>query len=151
GMVVAVIGLLRFQRDQPRVKHLLSQFLPVQIMYLLLSLHSLVELNWIAPTLITGIVMLVVYWRQVIERSPKWHWAPVWTAGMPSVITLFCHCMIFLRPLPMKYDLLGGAEGWMDYGQHVQQLRERFRPNLLIANHYPPASLMQFYLADHPF
>jgi hypothetical protein len=51
----------------------------------------------------------------------------------------------------MKYDVLGRAEGWTDYGRHVQQLRERFHPNLLIANHYSPASLMQFYLPDHPF
>jgi 4-amino-4-deoxy-L-arabinose transferase-like glycosyltransferase len=152
GIVVAVVGLWRTQSDQPRVKHLLSQFLPIQIMYLILSFNGLVEPNWIAPTLITGIVMLVVFWRQVIAKSPKWRWAPVWGLGVAFVITLYLHCAVFIRPpLPMKYDLLGRGEGWADFGQHVQQLRGRFRPNLLIANHYSPASQLQFYLPDHPF
>src|SRR5215831_17723474 len=40
GMLVAAIGLWRLEGDQARVKHLLSQFLPVQVMYLILGLNS---------------------------------------------------------------------------------------------------------------
>ena len=71
GIWVATIGLWRFEGNQARVKHLLSQFLPVQVMYLILGLNSKGEPNWIAPSLITGIVMLVVFWRQVDGAETK--------------------------------------------------------------------------------
>ena len=63
GMLAAAIGLWRLEGDQARVTHLLSQCLPVEFMYLILGLNSKGEPNWIAPFLITGIVMLVVFWR----------------------------------------------------------------------------------------
>jgi 4-amino-4-deoxy-L-arabinose transferase-like glycosyltransferase len=149
GMVIATIGLWRFQSNQTRVKHLLSQFLPVQIMYLLLALNSLVEPNWIAPSLIAGIVLLVVFWRQLIARTPKWRWV-AWSApGLGLVITILLHATIFLT-LPLKLDLLRRAEGWLDFAQHIQMARQQVRPDLLIANGYAPAAMMQFYLPDHP-
>ena len=150
GMVVATIGLWRLQGDQARVKHLLSQFLPVQVMYFLLGLNSKGEPNWIGPSMITGIVLLVVFWRQLIARTPTWRWA-VWSAlGLSLVATVFLHTVIFLR-LPLKYDPFRRAEGWLDFAQHVQKARQQTHPDLLIANTSSLASMMQFYLPDHPF
>ena len=150
GMLVAAIGLWRLEGDQARVKHLLSQFLPVQVMYLILGLNSKGEPNWIAPSLITGIVMLVVFWRQLMARNPTWRWV-TWSAlGLSLVATVFLHIVIFLR-LPLKYDPLRRAEGWLDFAQHVQKARQETHPDLLIGNDRVPASMMQFYLPDHPF
>lgn len=149
GMVIAVIGLWRFQRDQTRVKHLLSQFLPVQVMYFLLALNSRGEPNWIATSLIAGIVLLVVFWRNFIAQSPRWRWVAGTALGLGIVETLFLHAVIFLC-LPLKYDLMRRAEGWLDFARHLQQARQAGRPDLLIANDYAPAAMMQFYLPDHP-
>jgi 4-amino-4-deoxy-L-arabinose transferase-like glycosyltransferase len=150
GMVIAAIGLWRLQGDQARVKHLLSQFLPIQVMYFLLGLNSKGEPNWIAPSMITGIILLVVFWRQLIARNPTWRWA-AWSAlGLSLVVTVFLHSVIFLR-LPLKYDPFRRAEGWLDFAQHVQKARQQTHPDLLIANTSAIASMMQFYLPDHPF
>ncbi len=150
GMLVAAIGLWRLEGDQARVKHLLSQFLPVQVMYLLLGLNSKGEPNWIAPSMITGIVLLVVFWRRLIARTPAWRWT-AWSAlGLSLVATVFLHIVVFFR-LPLKYDPFRRAEGWLDFAQHVQKARQRTHPDLLIGSDRVPASMMQFYLPDHPF
>jgi hypothetical protein len=52
--------------------------------------------------------------------------------------------------MPLKYDPLRRAEGWLDFAQHVQKARQKTHSDLLIGNDRVPASMMQFYLADHP-
>jgi len=149
GMFIAAIGLWCIEGNQAQVKHLLSQFLPVQVMYLLLGLNNKGEPNWIAPSLISGIVLLVVFWRQLMARNRTWRWM-IWPAlGLSFVMTLFLHMVIFLR-LPLKYDPLRRAEGWLDFAKHVEKVRQETHPDLLIGNDRVPASMMQFYLPDHP-
>jgi len=94
--------------------------------------------------------MLVVFWRQLMARNPTWRWM-IWSAlGLSLVGTVFLHAIIFLR-LPLNYDPLRRAEGWLDFAQHVQRARQQTHPDLLIGNDRVPASMMQFYLPDHPF
>jgi 4-amino-4-deoxy-L-arabinose transferase-like glycosyltransferase len=150
GMFVAAIGLWRSESDDARVKHLLSQFLPIQIMFLILGLNNKGQPNWIAPSLITGIVLLVVFWRQLMARNPTWRWVAGLALGLSLVMTVFLHIVIFLR-LPFKYDPMHRAEGWLDFAQHVQKARQETHADLLIGNDRVPASMMQFYLPDHPF
>jgi 4-amino-4-deoxy-L-arabinose transferase-like glycosyltransferase len=150
GMVVAAIGLWRGQRVESRVKFLLTQFVPIPATYVLLSLTSRVEPNWIAPSLIAGIVVLVAFWRPFITRNPRWRWAPWLALGSALVITVFLHATTFF-PLPVKFDLFRRGEGWPDFARHVQRAREQAKPEILIANYYAQASMMQFYLPDHPF
>jgi 4-amino-4-deoxy-L-arabinose transferase-like glycosyltransferase len=150
GMVAAAIGLWRTQSDQARVKHLLSQYVPIQAMYLLLSLKSRVQPNWIAPSLIGGIVLQVAFWRPFILKSPYWRRAAWASLGLGLIVSLILHVVSFL-PIPLKLDVLHKAEGWADFAQHVQRSRQEHRPDLLIANYYTQASMMQFYLPGHPF
>jgi 4-amino-4-deoxy-L-arabinose transferase-like glycosyltransferase len=149
GMVVASFELWRLQRHEARVKHLLSQFLPIQIMYLLLGLNNKGEPNWIAPSLITGSILLVVFWRQLIARNPTWRWVTWFALGLSLASTLFLHAVVFLR-LPLKYDPFRRAEGWLDFARHVQKARQQTHPDLLIGYDRVPASMMQFYLPGHP-
>lgn len=149
GMFVAAVGLWRSQGDAARVQHLLSQFLPVQVMYLVLGLNNRGEPNWISPSLVTGIVMLVVFWRPLIARSTAWRCAAGFALGLTLVATVFLHTIVFLR-LPLKYDPLNRAEGWSDFARHVEQARQQSHADLLIGNNRVPASMMQFYLPDHP-
>jgi hypothetical protein len=39
----------------------------------------------------------------------------------------------------------------LDFADHVQKARQQTHPELLIGNDRVPASMMQFYLPDHPF
>jgi 4-amino-4-deoxy-L-arabinose transferase-like glycosyltransferase len=150
GMVIAAIGLWRSQSEQTRVKHLLTNFLPIQIMYFVLSVNSKVLANWIAPSLIPGIVLLVVFWRQLFARTPAWRWAGWAALGVASVMAVGLHGLIFFH-LPLKRDPFRRAEGWQDFAQHIQNARQKYHPDLLISKNLEPANMMQFYLPDHPF
>lgn len=149
GMAVGAVGLWRNQSGEARVKHLLSQFLPIQLMYLLLSLNSRVEPNWMAPTLVAGIVLLVVYWRAFIQQRPGWRWVAWVALGMGLIMTVVIHTMTFFT-VPLKMDLFRRGEGWLDFARHVETAREQAHADLLIANYYSQASMMAFYLPDHP-
>jgi hypothetical protein len=149
GMLVAAIGLWRLEGDQARVKHLLSQFVPVQVIFLIFGLNNKGEPNWIAPSLISGIILLVVFWRQRMARNTTWRWV-TWSAlGLSLVGTVFLHTIIFLR-MPLKYDPLRRAEGWLDFAKHVEKAREETHCDVLIGNDRVPASMMEFYLPHHP-
>jgi len=149
GMVVAVIALWRMQSDQSRVKHLLSQYVPIQVMYLILSLNSKVQPNWIAPSLITGIVLLVVFWKDLVYQSFRWQRIVLSSLVASLGITVFLHVTPFL-PIPRNVDVFHKAEGWADFGQRVEQYRRANQADLLIASYYTQASMMQFYMPDHP-
>ena len=149
GMVVAASALWWKHGDEARVQYLLSQFVPVQALFLFFSLNKAGKSNWIAPSLIAGIVLLVVFWRSVASARPRWRWA-VWVSlGVSALITIFLHLAPALT-LPRRLDPLRRAEGWLDFASHVQHARWQHQPDLLIANHYSQASMIQFYLPDHP-
>ena len=149
GMVVAAIALWRNAGSETRVKHLLTQYVPLQALFLFFSMNKAGEANWIAPSLITGIILLVVFWRELWFRKPPWRWA-VWTAlGVAAVMTTAMHLMPLLS-LPRELNPLRRAEGWSDFASHVQRARLQHQPDVITANHYSLASLMQFYLPDQP-
>jgi 4-amino-4-deoxy-L-arabinose transferase-like glycosyltransferase len=149
GMVIAAVGLWRKHSEEPRVKLLLTQFVPLQALFLLFSLNKAGQPNWIAPSLITGIVLLVVFWRELLARVPRWR-PVVWTGLiLAAIMTAGLHLMTFLS-LPPAINPLKRSEGWTVFAQHVQEARERYQPDVLIGHHYSTGSIMQFYLPDHP-
>jgi 4-amino-4-deoxy-L-arabinose transferase-like glycosyltransferase len=149
GMAIAAVGLWRKHSEEPRVKLLLTQFVPLQALFLFFSLNKAGQPNWIAPSLLTGVVLLVVFWRDLQARLPRWR--PVVCTGLclAGIMTAGLHIMTFLS-LPPAINPLKRAEGWTVFAKHVQQARERYRPDVLIGHHYSCASIMQFYLPDHP-
>lgn len=149
GLVIAAVGLLWRKSHDTRTQFLLSQFLPVYGIFLFFSLNAAGKENWPAPALITGIVMLVVFWQEAVDRSPRWRWAVYSTLGLAFLTTAILHNTDFLR-LPAKLEPLRRARGWTDFANHVQRARDKYHPTLLIGNHYSIASIMQFYLPDQP-
>jgi 4-amino-4-deoxy-L-arabinose transferase-like glycosyltransferase len=149
GLVMAVVGLVRRHRTEQRVQFLLCQFLPVYGVFLGFSLNKAGKENWPAPALVAGIVLLVVYWRELAERVPRWRAAVVAGLAVAGAMTLFLHNSD-LVPLPARFEPMRRAQGWNDFASHVQQARSQYGPTLLIGNHYAQASIMAFYLPDHP-
>jgi hypothetical protein len=149
GMIAAALGLLRSQSRDPRARFLLCQFLPVYALFTFFSLNAAGKPNWPAPALITGIVLLVVFWHDLVRRRPRWRWAVQAGLGLAAVMTAALHLAPFV-PVPGLHGLMKRAQGWPDYAAHIERARARYNAPLLIANHYSQASLAQFYLADHP-
>jgi hypothetical protein len=149
GMLVAAIGLWFSASGEARVKHLLTQFVPLQALFLFFSLNKAGEANWIAPSLITGIILLVVFWQGLCSRKPLWRWAVRAGLGVALLMTIALH-IVPLLSLPRQFNPLRRAEGWADFASHVQQARLQHHADVLTADHYSLASLMQFYLPDQP-
>ena len=149
GMVVAAIGLLWQRPSDLRTRFLLSQSVPLVGLFLFFSLNKAGKSNWISPALITGIIFTVVFWREVVARRPVWRWGVGTAFVMALLMSVVMHDTRLLN-LPPKRDPLRRAEGWADFGAHVQQARLHHRATVLIGNHYSQASMMAFYLPDQP-
>jgi 4-amino-4-deoxy-L-arabinose transferase-like glycosyltransferase len=149
GLVIAVLGMLRHHRVEQRVQFLMSQFLPVYGLFLAFSLNKAGKENWPAPALVAGIILLVVFWRELTERVSQWRWAVMAGLGVAGLMTLFLHNADRFD-LPGRLEPLRRAQGWGDFAGHVQRARLQYAPTLLIGNHYSKASIMAFYLPDQP-
>jgi 4-amino-4-deoxy-L-arabinose transferase-like glycosyltransferase len=150
GMAVAAFALLFGRHRDEHVRFLSCQFFPLFGIFTFFSLSTAGKSNWPAPALTAGVVLLVVYWRELVQRRPGWRWAVYAALGMAALMTVVLHAIPFL-PLPKPLsNLTKRSQGWDDLAARVDQARKQYRPTLLIADHYSQASLVQFYLPDHP-
>jgi 4-amino-4-deoxy-L-arabinose transferase-like glycosyltransferase/membrane-associated phospholipid phosphatase len=123
-----------------------------------LSWHSHVQPNWIAPSVIPLFCMMAVYWAKRWERSaallqPLLSFAVVF--GLVLVVIMHAPNLvskILHRPLPPKYDMLRRAHGWKEMagivGQARQELAAEGPPAFIIAEHYGFTSQVSFYLPE---
>ena len=149
GMAAAAIGLLVSRPRDLSVRFLLCQFLPLYAIFGFFSLNSAGKGNWPVPALITGIVLLVVFWQEQVRRNPRWRWAAYAALAVAGVMTVGLHTATFVS-LPAVDRLMRRAQGWPDFAAHIERARSKYNAPLLVANHYSQASLAEFYLADHP-
>ena len=149
GLIVAVADSWLKHRNEFPTRFLLSHFLPVYGVFGFFSINIAGKENWPAPALLAGTVILTVFWRDLIARRPHWRWVAGVALGLSLLLTILFHNTDFLH-LPNKLEPLRRARGWGDFAAHVQRARERYQTTLLIGNHYSQASMMQFYLPDHP-
>jgi len=149
GMIVAAVVFVWRQSTDLRARFLLSQFLPLYGIFIFFSINDAGQPNWPAPALIPGIIITVVYWREVLARRPGWIWGIGAAFAIALLMTVVMHDTDYLH-LPPKKDPLKRAKGWVDFASHVQRARDKYEANLLIADHYAEASIMTFYLPDQP-
>jgi len=149
GIIVAAVGLAWKRHTDLRTRLLLSQALPLYALFLFFSLNKAGKGNWIAPALITSIIFTVVFWQDVVSRRPAWRFGVRTAFIVALVMSAAVHDTAFLR-LPPALDPLRRSQGWADFAAHVQRARLDHNAEILIANHYGPASMMAFYLADRP-
>lgn len=149
GIVVAAVGLLLKQREDLRVRFLLSQYLPIYALFSFFALNNAGQPNWTVPALVTGIIFTVVFWRELAISKPVYRWAVNIAFALTLIGTAVLHDMEILH-LPQRMDLFGRAEGWPDFAAHIQKARTANDANLLLGADYQAASLMSFYLPDQP-
>jgi len=150
GIAVAAVGLARNQSADVRVRFLLCQFVPLYALFTFFSLNHAGKPNWPAPALVAGIPLFVVFWRDLTARRPRWRWAVYITLGLALLITLVLHLAAVFPILPQRVNPMRRAQGWPSFAEHVQQARRQTGIELLLGDHYAQASMMRFYLPDHP-
>jgi len=149
GMLVAVLGLARRKHDDARIRLLLTQLIPLVGIFLFFSLNKAGKENWTAPALLAGIVLLVVFWRDFAAHSPRWRLLVMPAIVLMLMMTVLGHNTDILR-LNGERDPLRTAKGWDVFAEHIQQAREKHATTVLIGHRYQEASMMSYYLPDHP-
>ncbi|MGC3988896.1 MAG: glycosyltransferase family 39 protein [Chthoniobacteraceae bacterium] len=134
---------------QPGLRYVLSLFLPLFLFYVLLSFQRAAQANWAAASYISGVILLAARLEPLLQRSA---WAQFGTAAALSVAlleTVALHNTTWLH-LPRGRDPLDRARGSRDLAAQIEQLQKTTGASFIVANKYMTASLLSFYLPDHP-
>jgi len=151
-----------FWRGKPRnafALFLFSMGAPLFLFYLALSLHSRIELNWIAPAVVPLFCLMAVYWEA------RWAGAgralkPLLGTGIgigfmaavlaldPNLLTKILH-----RAPPPGFNPLRRVLGWKELAQMAGQERRDLerrtgKPVFIIGEHYGFTSEITFYLPE---
>jgi len=149
GLLAGVIGLWIQRVQEDRIRFLICDFTPIYACFTFFSLNVAGKANWTAPALVSGVILMVVFWRECILKHRAW-WIPVGVAlFLAFAETAALHETSWLHLNPHK-DPLQRARGWEDLADHTQKWESEYSTDLIIANHYSTASILAFYLPNHP-
>ncbi|MBX9742302.1 MAG: glycosyltransferase family 39 protein [Chthoniobacterales bacterium] len=172
GIMTAVFSPTFFQKEKEATYYLLSLFLPLFLVYGILSLNKTAEPNWPAPCYVAGIILLAGNWDAFVKRFP---WAKKLVSSaiiIAAIETILLHNTFWLHlPIPSawhkqagptvgkvlnwyeeigKVDPLDRAHGTVSIVQHAQQVAKEQGTAFFISDNYQTASLFTFYLPGHP-
>jgi hypothetical protein len=154
----AAVAFWRRDRRDPFQLFLFSMGAPLFAGCFLLSWHSHIEGNWIAPSVIPLFCLMAVYWGKRWERRAALL-RPLLAGGLAfglAVVAVLHDAnlvnKLVHRKLPPQFDLLRRAHGWKEMariaGQARRELAAGGTPAFIIADHYGFASELSFYLPE---
>lgn len=149
GLLLAVC-VPRFS-PTPRVPtiFLLSLFLPLFLVYLILSFQKASQANWPAAAYVAGLVLLAAKGSEAVVRQPWIRWLAATGLAVAFFETALLHDTSWLH-LPGRLDPLDRARGSRDLASQIETLRTTAGAPVVIANKYMTAALMSFYLPGQP-
>jgi membrane-associated phospholipid phosphatase len=146
----AALAFWRRGRSDPLSLFFFSMGAPLFLGYFILSWHSRILGNWIAPAVIPLFCLAALYW---------WKW---WTEGarvlkkllvaglvFGAIVVVILHApnlvnKVIHRKLPAKLDLLRRASGWKELAQ-VAEAARKGKASFIICEHYGFTSEITFY------
>lgn len=155
AIALAVVGMWRTHRRDVRMLYLFSMGAPVFALYLLLSLKQRVMPNWIAPSVLPLLCVMVIYWERRERQGDPW--VMRWLAGGVTLgivlVTLMMDTSLIGKitgsPLPVAVDPQTRVHGYRETARVVELARQRLKSEgrevFVIANSYSTASLLTFY------
>lgn len=115
--------------------------------FLLVSLRSLVKMNWLLPGYTGMIIAAILLYKDRIESGSKWLRAGV----VSSVVLIALSHLLFIIPnVPLGEG--NNWSGWQDAGPRIYEIQSRFGGRdrcFIFSNSHKSASLLKFYLPDH--
>jgi len=135
----------------PRVQtgYLLALFLPLFLIYLLLSFQKASQPNWAAAAYVSGLILVAAKWCEAVPIYPWARWFVFTGLVIAFSETALLHETSWLR-LPGRLDPLDRARGSRDLAAQVSTLQNRSGARVVIANKYMTAALLSFYLPGQP-
>ena len=156
GAIWASIAFWRRGRNDPLQLWLFSMGTPLFLLFFLLSWHSRVFPNWIAPSVAPMFCLMIVYWRARWDALPRaLRHLPCIGIAVGAVALALAHDTRLLeralgRRLPA--DPLRRAHGWREcaavVGQARDQLQAEGKPAFMIGEHYGFVGEVTFYLPE---
>ena len=149
--LVAVACWPRTVTIQPRreVRFALALFLPLLLLYQLLSFQRAGQPNWAAAAYIGGLILLARRWQEA-ARQHRWaRWLTAAALAVALLETAVLHGSAWLH-LPSGKDPLDRARGSRDLAAAVKRAQERTGARFVITNRYMTSALMSFYLPNQP-
>jgi hypothetical protein len=159
GALVAVFALWKKQNRTPLNVYLFSMGAPVVVTYFILSFHTRILENWIAPAVLPWFMLMVVYWQS--------NWARLRSFSKPALIVGITLGLFFViiahgtklidkmigRTLPPAKDPLHRVHGWKETAAIVGEGRRKFeaaegKPTFIIGEHYGFTAQVTFYLPE---
>jgi 4-amino-4-deoxy-L-arabinose transferase-like glycosyltransferase len=149
GLLAAVCwpGLAR----TPRLPtgYLLALFLPLFVLYLLLSFQHASQANWAAAAYVGGLILVAAKWDEAVRVRPWARWVAAVGLTVALLETALLHETAWLH-LPGRLDPLDRARGSRDLAAQITELQASSGARVVIANKYMAAALLSFYLPGQP-
>jgi 4-amino-4-deoxy-L-arabinose transferase-like glycosyltransferase/membrane-associated phospholipid phosphatase len=159
GAVWAALAFWRRGRRNPFQLFLFSMGAPLFLFYLLLSLHSRILGNWIAPSVLPLFCLMAVYWDGRWPRARPFA-KPLLCAGVGAgllAVVVMYDAPLLTKVLPAAPPpalqpwrrLLGWKELAQMAGRERRDLEARTgKPVFIICGHYGFTSQITFYLPE---
>lgn len=152
---IALVALWRMPKRDPRMVYFFCMGTPVFLLYVLLSLKSRVQPNWIAPAVLPMLCVMVMYWEPRFRERPglvKTWLTTGLIVGLTAAVLIHDTRLVGKitgRPLPTQIDPLRRVRGHRETARMVGLLRDKLaregKPVFIIGEHYGITSLMTFY------
>jgi 4-amino-4-deoxy-L-arabinose transferase-like glycosyltransferase len=148
--LIAAVCWPRFA-PTPRVQtgYLLALFLPLFLLYLVLSFQKASQANWAAASYVSGLILVAAKWCEADRIYPWARWVILSGLTIALLETALLHETSWLH-LPGRLDPIDRARGSRDLAAQVSALQESSGASVVIANKYMTAALLSFYLPGQP-
>jgi 4-amino-4-deoxy-L-arabinose transferase-like glycosyltransferase len=149
GLLAAVCWPRFAQTPRVPTGYLLALFLPLFLVYLILSFQKASQANWAAAAYVSGLILVAAKWCEAVRIYP-WARGVVFIGlGVAFLETAVLHETSWLH-LPGRLDPVDRARGSRDLAAQVNALQTNSGARVVIANKYMTAALLSFYLPGQP-
>ncbi|NJK92078.1 MAG: phospholipid carrier-dependent glycosyltransferase [Blastochloris sp.] len=161
GLIVAVVvvGWSYFKKQAGKSSaalgsaeiYLVSLFLPLVILYTLLSTKEAGEANWTVLSHASGLVLMVALWLRWSDRSRNLLWLGRAGLAVSLLAVILLHLgsvrTVGIKPIDKLFDRSRGSH---DLARQVAELQREHGASFIISNKYGHASLISFYHPERP-
>lgn len=154
GILIATFLALSTSPVPTVYRYLCALFLPLLVFYSVLSLNENAEANWTAPAYIAGVIIGVSIWLQFWTKSIWWRGFAVLALAIGFLQTTAMHIPQAMDWVAekgvLKKNPLNRLRGWTSLAREVSAQQIKHGASFVIANKYSYASLLSFYMPNHP-
>ena len=158
--VTAWAAIAMWKRDprDPLLRFFFAMGAPLFLVHALYTLHSPVQINWIAASIIPLFCLMVVFWERRFAEGVRHIRAALTIAALLGAFAVvLLHETDLVKKvagvyLPPRTDPLRRVRGWKQMARIVEAEREKLstegKPVFVIGGHYGTTGILSFYIPE---